>query len=87
MRIEQIGASGYGNQIASAKRREKQSDESNSGKRGKARFARNDTFESSDAAGKASSLKEVRKRVKSNFYSSDTVNEDLTEVFAKLLDR
>ncbi len=86
MRIEQIGAYGYSGQVAKAKRREEQPDES-SGKRGKARFSRKDTFEPSEAAGKASSLKEVKKRVKSNFYSSDTVNEDLTEVFAKLLDR
>ncbi len=85
MRIEQIGAYGFGGKIAKAKRRE-QSEESE-GKRGKARFSRKDTYEPSEGQGKASSLKEVKKRVKSNFYSSEVVEEDLSEVFTKLFNR
>lgn len=84
MRIEQIGAMGYGGQIAKAQRREQSESE---GKRGKARFARQDTYEPSTKNGKASSIKEVQKRVKSNFYSSDVVEEDLSDIFTKLFNR
>ena len=88
MKIEQIGAYGYGIQVAKAKQREN-SDEAEK-RRGKANFSRHDTYEPSNGSvviGKASSLGEVKSRVESNFYNSETVNEDLTEVFSKLLDR
>lgn len=86
MRIEQIGAYTYGVQVAKAKQRENSINDEK--KRGGSRFSRKDSFEpSKEAIGKASSLKEVKERVKSNFYNSEVVNEDLSEVFTKLLDR
>ncbi|ERP31981.1 hypothetical protein [Chitinivibrio alkaliphilus] len=47
------------------------------------RNVRRDTYE----GGKAGSLNEVQKRIKNDFYNSDVVNEDLSEVFSKLFDQ
>lgn len=87
MRIEQLGAYGYGVQVAKAKRREQADDEGE--KKSKARFSRKDSYEPSGAveASKADSVKEIKKRVKSNFYNSEAVDEDLSEVFTKLFNR
>ncbi len=86
MRIEQIGAYSYGSKISRARQRE---DTNQADKRkSKSHFAQQDTYEpSSGQTGKASSIKEVQKRVRADFYKSDVVNEDLSEIFAKLFDR
>jgi hypothetical protein len=85
MRIEQIGAYGYGVQVAKVKQRE-QSEESEK-RHKKSRFSRQDTYEAAGVVGKASSINEVKKRIKSDFYNSEVVNDDLSDVFSKLLDR
>jgi len=86
MRIEQLGAYSYGTQTSRAKQRE----DSNLANKRKSRssFTQRDTYEPSNGqTGKASSIKEVQKRVRTDFYKSDVVNEDLTEIFARLFDR
>lgn len=84
MRIGQIGAASYGAQI----RRKNRSDNADTDKtEKKKRFVREDTFTASSQNVKAESIEEVKKRVKSGFYNSDAVNEDLTDVFAKLFNR
>ncbi len=90
MRLEQIGAYGYGAQLSRVQR--KNSGESTDEKKGnssKKGIVREDAYIPTGPTPrvKASSLDEVQERISSNFYNSDLVNEDLTEVFSKLLDR
>lgn len=86
MRIGQIGAASYGAQIR-RKSRSVSADADKPEKKQKKRFVREDTFTPSTQNVKAESIDEVKKRVKSGFYNSDAVNEDLTDVFAKLFNR
>lgn len=86
MRIGQIGAASYGAQIRRVNR-QGDADAEKSEKKSKKRFVREDTFTVSAATVKAKSIDEVKQRVKSGFYNSDAVNEDLSDVFAKLFNR
>lgn len=86
MRIGQIGAASYGAQIR-RKNRSVSSDAEKPEKKREDRFIREDTFTPSTQKVKAESIDEVKKRVKSGFYNSDAVTEDLTDVFAKLFNR
>jgi len=85
MRLEQIGAYGYGAQISRAQRKDQESDVET---RRSPRLSRKDSYVPSNGdVFKADSVKEVQKRVDSKFYQSDAVNEDLADVFTKLFDR
>lgn len=86
MRIGQIGAASYGAQVR-RKNRSASADADKTEKKSEKRFVREDTFTPSTPTGKAESIDEVKKRVKNGFYNSDAVNEDLTDVFAKLFNR
>ncbi len=85
MRLEQIGAYGYGVQAARVKRKEQDGDAE--AKRAGSSLSRKDSYNPSADVHKAESLKEVKQRLKANFYQSDEVNEDLADMFTKLFDR
>ncbi len=86
MKLEQIGAYGYGVQVARVQRKEQEVDADQ--RRRIPRLSRKDSYEpSADSVHKAESVKEVKQRVKSSFYQSEVVTEDLADVFTKLFDR
>lgn len=86
MKLEQIGAYGYGVQVARVQRKEMDSDADL--RRKAPRLSRTDSYEPSlDSVHKADSVNEVKQRVKTNFYQSEVVTEDLADVFTKLFDR
>ena len=87
MRIEEIGAYSYGAQVGRAKSRAK-SNENSSKKAGLKKFAREDSYiPAGSKKVKAKNIEEVQTRVKQKFYNSDVVAEDLSNLFAKVLDR
>ena len=86
MRLESIGRLAYGDQISRLKKQE--NEKSSSSKNGKLKIVRRDTYTPSSTAKKlkANNLDEVRKRVKSGFYNSEVVNNDLTDALSKIID-
>lgn len=87
MRIGQIGAASYGAQIRRKNRQDSATSAEKSDKKDVKRFVREDTYAGSVPHVKADNIEEVKKRVKSGFYNSESVNEDLTDVFAKIFNR
>ncbi len=85
MRLGEIGASGYGDQINRLKKRV--DGKKDLSKKSDKKITRTDSYTPSSEVGKAKNLDEVKKRVKAGFYSSELVTNDLTDVISKLFNQ
>jgi hypothetical protein len=85
MLLGQLGTAGYGEQVSRLRKRteSKSSDIKTGGKK----ITRADSYTPTGGSIKAKNLDEVKSRVKNNFYNSDIVNSDLTEVISKLFNQ
>ena len=85
MLLGQIGAAGYGEQVSRLRKRTE--GKNSDSKTGEKKIIRADSYTPSGGSIKAKNLEEVKSRVKNNFYNSDIVNSDLTEVISKLFNQ
>ncbi|MGM0443423.1 MAG: hypothetical protein ACQEQV_04480 [Fibrobacterota bacterium] len=83
MKISNFGATRYAAQGRNSKKAaRKSSDSFPKNERGISQ--RRDSYTSSRGPVKARNISEVRQRIQNNFYNSDTVNEDLSNLFSKI---